>query len=117
MLRVDVDPYDANQLSVEAAWRVERQIPIEGGTSYFTPRFTLGVRHDRVDERTAEVTFVTSGQAATVDLDDTARTYGVLGAGATWSITPSVDVIADARYEAGDGDTRLHGVVGVRVAF
>ena len=35
----------------------------------------------------------------------------------TWSITPSVDVIADARYEAGDGDTRLHGVVGVRVAF
>lgn len=117
MLRVDVDPYDANQLSVEAAWRIERQIPIEGGASYLTPRLTLGVRHDRVDERTADVAFVTSGQAATVDLDDTDRTYGVVGAGATWSIAPSVDVIADARYEAGDGDTRLQGVVGVRVAF
>lgn len=116
-LRVEVDPYDADQLSAEASWRIDRQFALEG-EAWIEPRLMLGVRHDQaMGDRTADVTFATSAQDATVSLDDTDRTYGVVGAGATVALTPHVRLTIDARHDFADDDSRTQAVVGLRVHF
>ena len=116
-LRLDVEGQDARTLITELDWRIGNRTRLFSG-QWFEPRLQLGLVHQQViGDRETDVSFVTSGQAATLALDDTDRTFIRVGVGGHWELTDRTHLFADVRHELGDDDSNTRGVVGLRVLF
>ena len=116
-LRLDVEGQDARTLITELDWRIGNRTRLSSG-QWFEPRLQLGLVHQQViGDRETDVSFVTSGQAATLALDDTDRTFIRVGVGGHWELTDRTHLFADVRHELGDDDSNTRGVVGLRVLF